>query len=43
MFAEALASLGRRDRIEFEIDDETFESLRSEFSLWRAELDAQTG
>ncbi len=39
-FAAALDSMTRRDRIEFDIDDATFEELCREFAQWRQELES---
>ena len=38
MFAESLARMQRRDRIEFDVDDATFARLRLEFDGWFLEL-----
>jgi len=37
-FAESLAQMERRDRIEFEVDDATYENLLDEFARWCAAL-----
>ncbi|MGQ0826488.1 MAG: nucleotidyl transferase AbiEii/AbiGii toxin family protein [Actinomycetota bacterium] len=39
-FVSALASIGRRDRIEFDVDDIAFNELETESADWRAELEA---
>ncbi len=37
-FAETLTSIGRRDRIEFQCDDTTFDAVQTEFAQWHAEI-----
>jgi hypothetical protein len=39
-FAEALSSMTRRDRIEFDVDDATFDELSREFAQWCRELES---
>ena len=41
-FAETLKSIGRRDRIEFQCDDATFDAIQSEFADWHADLSGPT-
>jgi len=42
MFADTLARMERRDRIEFDVDDATLDQLRREFTDWRGELSRAT-